>query len=220
MAKGPRTRWTLDVTSADIKKSRINGGEGDSFICMVSTAIARQLPNASKIEVDLQTVRWSDEDGRHVFLTPYEVAGYVVAFDAGEEIHPFRFTLRNPVPALQKKAKTPAAKRVKAATSKVWNEQERQRKAEEVLASPTTAAEQKAKAEVIVAEAPARIEKARADLVETREEAKASGERHSVERVSEATRLAPPKVYKTKRRTYGQRVLRVNQAEGRKHYAG
>lgn len=220
MARADQRRFTFEVTEADIKKSRIDQGEGDSFRCMVSTAIARQNDNASKIEVDLQTIRWSDEGGRRVFLTPYEVAGYVVAFDAGEAIHPFRFTLRNPVPALQKKAKTETAKRVKHQVGKVWNEQKRERIAAEVLADPNAPADRKAAAAERVAEAPARIEQARQELVEVREEAKASGERHSVERTSEATRLAPPKVYKTKRRVYGQRVLRVNQAEGRKHYAG
>ena len=220
MARADQRRFTFEVTDGDIKKSRINEGEGDSFRCMVSTAIARQNENASKIEVDIQTIRWSDAGGRRVFLTPYEVAGYVVAFDAGEEIHPFQFTLRNPVPALQKKATTRAAKRVKQIQQKVDREQAREREAAKVLADPNAPADRKAAATERVAEAPARIEQARQELVEVREEAKASGERHTEERTSEATRLAPPKVFKTKRRAYGHRILRVNQAEDRKHYAG
>jgi hypothetical protein len=220
MAQAEQRRFTFDVTAKDIEKSRIGGGEGDSFRCMTVAAIARQIPSASRIEVDLQTIRWTDETGRRVFLTPYEVAGYVVAFDAGEEIHPFRFTLRNSVPALQRKAKTPGAKRVSRAVSKVHTEQERKRNAEKVLADPEATADRKAAAAARVAEAPERIEQARENLVEVRGEAKAAGEPTSKQRVSEASRMAPPKVFKTKRRVYGQRVLRVNQAEGRKHYAG
>ena len=79
--------------------------------CIVAQAIARQIPNARRIEVDIQTIRWSDENGRHVFLTPYAAAGYVVAFDAGEDLHPFRFQLRDSVPSVQKRAVTTPRRR-------------------------------------------------------------------------------------------------------------
>jgi hypothetical protein len=211
-----RSRFNFQVTEKDIEKAHV----GDSYQCVVAQAVARQLPNAHHIDVDLQTIRWSDEDGRHVFLTPYEVAGYIVAFDAGEELHPFNFHLRNAVPAMQKKAKTRGAKAVKASRSKVSNEQRRQKDAEAVLADPSSPPEKVAAAYEVIAQAPGRLEQAKANHEDVKAAYKASGEVMSEQRVSETTRRAAPRVFKTKSRAYGQRILRVNQAEGRKHYAG
>src|SRR5262245_25461907 len=106
MAAKHRSRYSIQVTETDIDKARV----GDSFKCVVAQAIARQIPNAHHIEVDVQTIRWSDENGRHVFLTPYSAAGYVVAFDAGDDLHPFSFHLHSPHEAMQKRANTQAAK--------------------------------------------------------------------------------------------------------------
>lgn len=211
-----RSRFNFDVTRADIDKAHV----GDSYRCVVAQSIARAMPDAHHIDVDLQTIRWSDEDGRHVFLTPYEVAGYVVAFDAGEDLHPFRFHLRDAVPAAQRRAKTEAAKRTKRAQTKVHRERTRAKNAELVAADPAAPAPAVAAAKVKVAQAQARIAAAEQEHESIRAAYNAAGIKHSAERVTDTTRKAPPRVFKTKRRTYGQRVLRVNQAEGRKHYAG
>jgi hypothetical protein len=216
MAQKYRTRYDLEVTAEDIARAHVN----DSYRCVVAQAIARQVPNSRKIEVDLQTIRWSDENGRHVFLTPYAVAGYVVAFDAGDELEPFEFQLRNPVEALQRKAKSNAARTMEKTQKKVDTERARLKQAEAVLADPESSADRVAVATERVKEAPARIEAAQAAREDLRAAYKAAGESITRERVSEATRPAPPKVFKTKRREYGHRVLRVNQAEGRVHYAG
>jgi hypothetical protein len=211
----PRKRFTIEVTEADIEEAKI----GDSYRCVLAHAIARQVPNAKRIEVDLQTVRWTDEQGRRVFLTPYVAAGYIVAFDAGEELHPFSVRLGNPVEAMQRKAKTRAAREIKQKDSKVQRERARQRKAETVLADPKASEDDKTEAAARAATAPKKIKEAEADLKDARALYRTLGQALAPQRVSEATRTAPPKVIKTKKREYGNRVLRVNQEPGRKHYA-
>lgn len=211
-----RSRFSFEVTAADIEKARVN----DSYRCVVAQAIARDMPDAHHIDVDLQTIRWSDEDGRHVFLTPYEVAGYIVAFDAGDELHPFAFQVRDAVPSVQKRTKTDAAKAARKAANKAQKERDRVKAAEAVVADPTAPAAKVAAAKVKVAEGPARIAEAEQANDDIRAAYKAAGETVSEQRVSETTRKAPPRVFKTKKRAYGHRVLRVNQGEGRKHYAG
>jgi hypothetical protein len=210
------SRLTVDVTAKDIEKAHI----GDSYKCVVAQAIARQVPDARRIEVDVQTIRWSDDDGRHVFLTPYTVAGYVVAFDAGEELHPFRFQLRDPVPSAQKRARTEPAKAAKASRGRIQNERRKLAKAQAVLADPTSPPDKVAQAQERVAAGPAKIIEAETDHEELKAAYREAGESIAEERITETTREAPPRVYKSKRREYGHRVLRVNQAEGRKHYAG
>src|SRR5262245_19659791 len=211
-----RSRFNVEVTQADIDEAHV----GDSFHCVIATAISRQIPNARKIEVDLQTIRWSDENGRHSFLTPYSAAGYIVAFDAGEEIHPFRFQLRDAVQTAQKKAKTEPAKAAKKSRDKVRVERERVRDAETLLADPDAPSDKIAAARERVKEGPARIEAAKAAHEELKAGYAAMGISISEERVTETARRGAPKVTKTRRRVYGQRVFRVNQAEDRTHYAG
>jgi hypothetical protein len=211
-----RSRFNIEVTEDDITTAHVN----DSYRCVVAQAIARQIPGSRRIEVDLQTIRWSDENGRHVFLTPYSVAGYVVAFDAGEELHPFRFQLRDPHVAAQKKANSKAAKAAVKSRGRITTERQRLFNAESTLADPDASAEEIAVAHERVKAAPARIEAAQAAHEDLKAAYKAAGESISEERVTETKRVAAPKVFKTKRREYGHRVLRVNQAEGRKHYAG
>jgi hypothetical protein len=210
-----QSRFNVEVTEGDIGKANV----GDSYKCVVAQAIARQIPNARRIEVDLQTIRWSDEDGRHVFLTPYSVAGYIVAFDAGDELHPFRFQLRDAIPAKQKRPRSNAAKAVKDSRGKVRNERRRQKEAAAVVANPAAPPDKVAMAEQRLADAPERIAAAESAHEDLKAAYREAGESFAEERISETARAAPPKVYKTKRQEYGQRVLRVNQAEDRKHYA-
>lgn len=155
-----------------------------------------------------------------MFLTPYAAAGYVVAFDAGEELHPFRFHLRDAVPSAQKRAVSAPAKAAKKSRDNVKRERNRLAQAEAVLADPTTPPDKVAQAVERVKAAPARIAEAEASHEDLKAAYKAAGESTGEQRITETARRAAPKVYKTKRREYGHRVLRVNQAEGRKHYAG
>lgn len=209
-----RKSYDFEVTEVDIESARVNGAEGDSFKCMVAEAVKRQVPDAHHVEVDVQTVRWSDKEGRHVFLTPYEVAGYVIAFDNGDEMHPFDFRLRNPAPTLQKQHKKSAAKHAKQSRSKLDRERARKQKAEATLGDPEAPAERKAAAAERVAEAPQRIADAEAEHESVKAAYRATGESMSAERISESTRKIP-RNSKLRKREYGLRVLRVNQGEGR-----
>lgn len=206
---------TITVTAEDIEKAAV----GDSYRCVIAQAIARHITNARKIEVDVQTIRWSDEDGRHVFLTPYSAAGYVIAFDAGEEIHPFRFRLRDAVPSVQKRALSEPAKAAKKSRDTIRSERSKLAKAQAVLADPAAPPDKVAQAQERVKAAPAKIEEAETTHEDLKAAYKAAGESIAEERVSETTRRATPRLHKRSRRAYGHRLLRVNQAEGRKHYA-
>jgi len=212
MASGYR----IEVTAEDIEKAMA----GDSFTCAIAQAIARKLPDARKIEIDIQTIRWSDKNGRHVFLTPLSAAGYVVAFDAGEDILPFRFLLKDAVPSAQKRAVSEAARATKQTRDKVNHERQREKTAAAIIADPQSPPEKIAAAEQRLKDAPERIATAEANHEDLKAAYKAAGESMAEELVSQTKRPAPPKVIKTKKRLYGMRVLRVNQAEDRVHYAG
>jgi hypothetical protein len=209
-----RSSITVKVTEEDIAKAHI----GDSFKCVIAQAIRRQLPSARKIEVDIQTIRWSDDNGRHVFLTPYAAAGYVIAFDAGEDLFPFRFRLRDAVPTVQKRAISETARAAKRSRDNVNHERQRMKAAETVLADPKTPSDKAAAAQERVNEGPERIKAAEAMHEDLKAAYKAAGRSMAEERTTETTRRIPT-LHKKKRREYGVRALRVNQAPGRKHYA-
>jgi len=211
---GQRSRFNIDVTADDIEKAHV----GDSYKCVIAQAIARQVTGSRRIEVDIQTIRWSDENGRHVFLTPFSAASYIVAFDAGDEIEPFRFQLRDPVQAAQKQARSEAAKAAKASRDKIYNERQRQQTAQAVLDDPNSSPDKVAAAEKRLEDAPERIAAATTAHEELKDTYEAAGVSISEERVTETPRRATP-MTKTKKREYGHRIFRVNQAEGRKHYA-
>jgi hypothetical protein len=55
--------------------------------CMIVKAIQEQVPEASAISVDLQTIRWSDRRRglRYTFLTPRVAQQLLVLFDLGDK---------------------------------------------------------------------------------------------------------------------------------------
>jgi hypothetical protein len=87
-------RIWVDVTQEDLDK----GVKADSKNCAVARAIARAIPNATHIEVDTQTIRYTVDGIRYQHLTPATSQVYVTAFDAGdtEDFNPWRFQLRDP----------------------------------------------------------------------------------------------------------------------------
>jgi len=95
---GESGRWTIEVTAEDMERSRKRNGAADSFHCMVSIAIARTISDATHIDTDIQTIRFTRQSTqrRYIYLTPYSVQGYISAFDAGEPVKPFKFRLTNP----------------------------------------------------------------------------------------------------------------------------
>lgn len=93
-AKGQR-QWTIEVTEREGAQGVVRSGTK----CMVALAIARRIEDAKHIMVDMQTIRFTraSTGERLVFLTPDRVAQYIVDFDAGDPIDPFRFRLGGPI---------------------------------------------------------------------------------------------------------------------------
>lgn len=216
MAKTP-TRITIEVNEADIERAHVS----DSYNCVVSQAIARTVRSATNIETDTQSIRFTVDDERRIYMTPYAVQGYVIAFDAGDPIEPFSFQLRDPRRA-KRKVRTTAGKEAQKASAAA------RRKATAKAATPA-----RAEAQRILDRAAARLQQdAVVPPVQTTLAA-ASGTTDDPKAAAKAayaaaraahgnapttkpaedgvTRKAPPRVFKRKRRAYGHRLLRINQ---------
>jgi hypothetical protein len=208
------TQIRISVTADDIRKAE----KKNSMRCVVAQAVARTIPDACRIEVDTQSIRWTDGNGvRNVYLTPYAVQGYVIAFDAGDELEPFMFALdsRKRLPSPATKVSTDHGKKVHNATQQA----KRTAKRAEQLAALAVASDADpvaAAAALLVPKAKAKAKRAASELVSVTEAYKAA----RAEGATRATTLpgetglktpAPPRVYKTSRREYGNRVLRINQ---------
>ena len=91
-----RTRLTIEVTEADIATAVPK----DSGHCAIADAIARQIPGASGVTVDLATIRWSDKAAgkRYTYLTPRTAQVLLLDFDNGDRAacQPFSFVLWEP----------------------------------------------------------------------------------------------------------------------------
>lgn len=68
----------------------------DSRHCMIAEAIKEQNPHFRHILVDLATIRWTNPrtGKRYVCLTPEVAGSALVAFDQGQSIEPFSFTIK------------------------------------------------------------------------------------------------------------------------------
>lgn len=66
--------------------------------CMIHDAIRDQVPGATRISVDLQTIRYSVVKSglRYIYITPPVCVRNLVRWDRGEKISAFPFTLRGP----------------------------------------------------------------------------------------------------------------------------
>lgn len=211
------SRFEVSVTAADIDRAfRSNSAE-----CVVAQAIARTLPDACRIEVDTQTIRFTMGQERYAYLTPYSVTGYVIGFDAGDTIQPFRFRLyedqRVPIRSrrrtpegraaqLARETAREAKKRAKAAQQKLEAVLDETQGAftDPSLPPPTPAQVAAVKAEVRAADAAAKAATQQADAVKAAHADSPTWEPRSPGR-------DVPRVFKTKRREYGNRVLRINQ---------
>lgn len=92
MAKTPR-RIALDVTQEDID----NAMHRESNRCAIADCITRTIPGASRVLVDLQTIRFTVDGERRTYFTPRPAAQYLVLFDAGRTTGPKRFVLDKPI---------------------------------------------------------------------------------------------------------------------------
>lgn len=124
--------------------------------------------------------------------------GYVVAFDAGDDIQPFTFQLREPVKVRSYK-RTSLGKKV---ADKVWKA--RKRIQDKAKSSGLPLNDPAVKAEI--------NETSKTIYNEIVDEAKAAGEPAAQFAVSPG-RVAPKRVFKRRERTYGHRLLRINQKE-------
>jgi hypothetical protein len=86
--------YTFEVTQEDIDAAV----RADSSHCVIADSIARTV-GLKRVHVDLQVITFSDpvKGERVSFLTPEICQDHLIAFDQGEEVHPFSFTLRRPI---------------------------------------------------------------------------------------------------------------------------
>ena len=196
------TYIAIEVTQEDIDKAEPK----KSGRCVVARAIARTIPEARRIEVDVQSVRYSADGERHVFMTPYPVTGYIVAFDAGEEIEPFKFRLNEAHRiGVRRQVKTKAAIKVDTART---NKNRRAAKVKQLEAAAADPAQPSPD--------PAEITLARNRAAEAEAEHAAAVVTHADEPKSRddtthGTRKAPARsVWKTGRREYGGRLMAIN----------
>ena len=213
-----RKRWDVEVSKEDFDK----GVTRDSNRCAVKQAVARQIPGAKRVEVDLQTIRFSIDEERFVYLTPWQVAEYIIAFDAGDEdkLHPFSFQLRSAVeigPKVRRQAFTDEGRKVEAARTRVRKAKAKKERAAEVLDDPESTTVEKAQAEETLGSIDAVITEREQDYTNVMTEAKESGKPRT--KLVDPEKPKAPRRSKTRTRNFGMRELRVNQAEGRVHYS-
>jgi len=183
------TRVTVEVTEDDILRAHLN----DSYKCVVSQAIARTVPTATNIETDTQTVRFTVEGERRIYMTPYAVQGYVIAFDAGDPIEPFSFQLRDPK-RIARKIRTETGRAADQAATRA------RRKARRSVTEPDGTVQEN-EADAAKAAYAAVVEKSR-EANSTQRSPEKGGSRGT------------PLVFKRKRRMYGHRLLRINRLDG------
>jgi len=185
----PMSRFNVEVTERDIARATAT----DSYRCVVAQAVARTIPDATRIEVDTQSIRFTRDDARFIYLTPYAVQGYVIAFDAGEPIEPFSFQLRNP----QRVARRVRTETGKAADRAAFHARK------DPLVPPTDGTSTQSKTPKAKPSKPK--DDARAAYA-----AGAAAAKEPLQK-SDGGRRSPPRVFKAKQRSYGHRLLRINQ---------
>ena len=92
----PFKKITVELTAQDCA----DGVRGEQCYCVVSTALMRLVPDATRPITNLDHVEFSimhdNKRYRIQFTSPPEVQEYIRAFDAGEVARPMTFTLQNP----------------------------------------------------------------------------------------------------------------------------
>jgi hypothetical protein len=64
--------------------------------CMIADAVKEAVPDARNVSVDIQTIRFTRNRRRYVYLTPRPCQVSLLRFDDGEQPEPFRFHLGRP----------------------------------------------------------------------------------------------------------------------------
>jgi hypothetical protein len=198
-ASEKKTRINVEVTERDIERAHRN----DSYLCVVAQAIARTVPDATRLEVDTQAIRFTRSGTRYLYLTPYAVQGYIVAYDAGDKIEPFAFQLRDPK-IIRRTVNTEAGKAIDRART-------RQKRAEASPAPP----EGRGGKPPVAASKKAATGAPQAGELEAVKAAYADAQKSRKVPDGGEGRRAPPRVFKKKMRMYGHRLLRINQEAAR-----
>jgi hypothetical protein len=88
-------RPTLDIHQDLID----NATRSNSSACVYADAIKAQVPNATRVEVDLATMSWTDPKAgvRYTYLTPHDARLVLMAFDRGIRPMPHELQLRGAV---------------------------------------------------------------------------------------------------------------------------
>jgi hypothetical protein len=220
-----KTKQVTVTVTAEI----IDAAERDSTgRCMVTNAIKASVPGVSRVESDMQTLRFTRDGERETYFTPWDVQNALVRFDGGDPIEPFSFRLvyRNRV-IVQRAIVDPASKPVDAARSRALDAR---RRAEKVANDPDASDVKKARAAAKAVERQREADALRAEhgpvkitrnrppsRVETDTE---RGVRRAVPRARPATTEQAkqyPNLARTGRRIYGARVMRANQPDAREH---
>jgi hypothetical protein len=209
------SRYTVEVTQDDIDQAEPK----DSSRCVVATAVARAFPRASRIQVDVYGIKFTIGERRHTYLTPPKVHEYIVAFDAGDTIHPFRFSLSDDARVThRRKLRTDHGKEVDRAQRKARYAE----KAAEKVASDANATDAQraiARERAAAAQAERRLAEVRANA-----EPKSATEdipESEVPKDKQVDGQHNHRVFRRgKERVYGARVLRVNNDSGPGEYRG
>lgn len=84
-------RVVLEVTESILEAAKVR----DSGHCMLAEALKAAVPTASRVSVDLATIRFTDiaRGRRYVYLTPRVAQEALVDFDQGEAMEPFSVIL-------------------------------------------------------------------------------------------------------------------------------
>jgi hypothetical protein len=83
---------TVHVRDKDIREAI----PADSSHCMIADAIQSQVKGATRVSVDIQTIRWTDAKKklRFIYLTPPAAQWAILRFDEGKRPEPFALHLR------------------------------------------------------------------------------------------------------------------------------
>jgi hypothetical protein len=168
----------------------------------------------------MQTVRFTVDGERRVYLTPPAAVGYVVAFDAGDPIHPFAFRLsENHRVSVRQDKPSPAAHERTRTNRAVAAAKERRERAQLKLDAVTAESDPDpidvAAAEALAKKAARDVAKATKVNNETKE--RLAGEPYIEPDMTpdpdtgERRRKPPARAFRTNAREYGHRVLRINQ---------
>ncbi len=92
MGKNQAPRLMISLTEDIIQNSK----QRDSSHCMIATGVRAAFPEALRVAVDIQTIRFSDpaKSLRYTYLTPRVAQEAIIDFDQGVTPEPFTFQLR------------------------------------------------------------------------------------------------------------------------------